>query len=162
MSLPLLTGWDWFVLITLGLSSVLGLVRGLVRTLFGLASWLVALLLTPVLAPLLIDRIELAQFAIGIWVLLFIGLFALVRVSGHALAGGLRATGLGGVDRLGGALFGVIRALALIVLVVAGATLMVFDREPMWRDAASRPLLDAIADWIEPHLPRRESGIRTT
>jgi hypothetical protein len=31
-----------------------------------------------------------------------------------------------------------------------------------WRTAISRPLLDAIVDWVEPYLPGRVSGVRQT
>ena len=162
MSLPPLTGWDWFVLLSVGLSTGYGFFVGLARTIFGLASWVAALIGTPLLAPLLIANTGWAQYGAVVWVIVFLVLFLLVRLVGNALAKGLRASGLGGVDRLTGALFGLARAAILIVLVVGAAHLMGADRGAGWLNAASRPLLDAIVHQIEPFLPQRLSGIRTT
>ncbi|HPU52806.1 MAG TPA: CvpA family protein [Burkholderiaceae bacterium] len=162
MSLPPLTGWDWFVLLTLGLSTGYGFFTGLARTVFGLASWVAALIGTPLLAPMVIASTGWTQHAMVVWVILFLVLFLLVRMIGGALAKGLRASGLGGVDRLTGALFGVARAAILIVLVVGAAHLMGADRGAGWLNAFSRPLLEAIVHQIEPFLPQRLSGIRTT
>jgi membrane protein required for colicin V production len=94
--------------------------------------------------------------------IVFLALFVIVRLVGRALAKGLRASGLGGVDRLTGALFGLARAAVLIVLVVGVGRLMGADRGAGWVNATSRPLLDAIAHQIEPFFPQRLSGIRTT
>ena len=162
MSLPALTGWDWFVLVVVVMSTGYGFMLGLARTIFGLASWVAALIGTPLLAPPLIASTGWTQYGAAVWVIVFLVLFMLVRMSGGALAKGLRATGLGGVDRLTGALFGLVRAAALIVLVVGVAHLMGADRRAGWLNAMSRPLLDAIVHQIEPFLPRRLSGIRTT
>ena len=162
MSVPTLTGWDWFVLLSIGLSTGYGLITGLARTIFGLASWIAALIGTPLLAPSLIAATGWGEYGIGVWVVLFIGLFLMVRMVGSALAKGLKASGLGGVDRVTGGLFGLARAAVLIVLVVAAARMLGADRQAGWRNAFSRPLLDALVHQIEPYLPQRVSGIRTT
>ena len=162
MSPPPMTGWDWFVLITLGLSVGYGFFIGLIRTLFGLASWVIALVGTPLLAPPAILATGQMQYGIAIWVAVFIGLLIVVRLVGNLLAKGLRAGGLGGVDRLTGALFGLLRAAVLIVLVVAAARMLGIDSSESWRGAFCKPLLDAIAHQIEPFLPQRASDIRTT
>lgn len=162
MTMPAFTPWDWFVLLSLGLSAGYGFVFGLARTLFGLAAWAAALIGTPLLAPMVIQGTGLGAHPAFVWVVLFIALLLLVRAVGVALSQGLKASGLGGVDRISGGLFGVVRALVLIVLVVACARMLGVDRGPGWREAYSRPLLEALAHWIEPFLPQRTSGIRTT
>lgn len=113
-----LTGWDWFVLLAVGLSTGYGYIIGLARTIFGLASWVAALIGTPLLAPVLIAKTDWGHYGAAVWLIVFLALFVIVRLVGRALAKGLRASGLGGVDRLTGALFGLARAAVLIVLVV--------------------------------------------
>ena len=162
MSLPPLTGWDWFVLLAVGLSTGYGYIIGLARTIFGLASWVAALIGTPLLAPVLIAKTGWGHYGAAVWLIVFLALFVIVRLIGRALAKGLRASGLGGVDRLTGALFGLARAAVLIVLVVGVGRLMGADRGAGWVNATSRPLLDAIGHQSEPFLPQRLSGIRTT
>jgi hypothetical protein len=49
VSLGSVTGWDWFVILVLSGSVLLGLWRGLIRTVFGLAAWVIALVGGPVL-----------------------------------------------------------------------------------------------------------------
>lgn len=161
-ALSSLTEWDWFVAIVCTGSILLGLLRGMVRTVFGLAAWVVALLGTPLLAPAAMQASAMQQQPWVVFVLLFIALFVAVRVSGALVAGALGKLGLGGADRGLGALVGAARAAVLIVLVVVIARAFDFHRAPAWREALSRPLLDAIVLWAEPYLPSRASGIRRT
>lgn len=150
------------MLLTIGVSCGAGCFRGLVKTLFALASWLVAALGTPLVASSISVRFGWDQHPGGLWVVVFIALFVLVRVAGHALARGLQASGLGGLDRLAGTFFGLARALLIIVLVVGGARMLGADDSQSWRSALSRPLLDALVHWIDPHLPRPAGGTRMT
>jgi len=162
ISFSSLTGWDWFILIVSGGSILLGLLRGMVRTVFGLAAWGVALLGTPLLAPAAVDVSAMQQHPWVVFVLLFIAIFAVVRLAGALLARALGKLGLGGADRGLGALLGAARALVLIALVAVLARAMDLHRSADWREAVSRPLLDAIVHWAEPYLPARVGGVRRT
>lgn len=162
-SLTSLTGWDWFIVIVSVASILLGLVRGIVRTVFGLAAWVVALVGTPLLAPAAVEASAMHQQPWVVFVVLFIALFVVVRFAGVLLARVLGKLGLGGADRSLGALLGAARALVLIALAVVLARSFDLHRSPEWRQAVSRPLLDAIVQWAEPYLPpSRASGVRRT
>lgn len=156
------TGWDWFVLLVFALSVALGLWRGMVRTVFGLAAWVVALLGTPLLAPAAIDAVRMHEHPWVVMVLLFILLFVAVRLVGALLARGLGVIGLGGADRGLGAALGVARALLLILIAAVAAHSLDLDQAPAWRDARSRPLLDALVEWVRPYLPPHDGMIRET
>jgi len=162
ITLSSLTAWDWFILIVAIFSVLLGALRGLVRTVFGLAAWVIALLGTPLAAPAVIEASAMQHQPWVVFVVLFIALFLVVRLSGGLIARAVGKLGLGGADRLLGSLLGGVRALALIALVVVVARSFDLHQGVAWRTAISRPLLDAIVVWAEPYLPSRVSGIRQT
>jgi membrane protein required for colicin V production len=157
-----ITGWDWFVAIVLLLSVGIGAVRGLVRTVFALGAWAVALLGVPIGAAPLARLLPEAVPQPVIFLLLFLVLFVAVRMLGALAARALHGVGLGGADRLLGAVLGVVRAAIVIVVVAVGAHLGGFSKHPAWTQALSRPLLDALVQWAEPFLPERLSGVRRT
>jgi membrane protein required for colicin V production len=158
-----LTGWDYLLALVLGISVLIGLIRGMIRTVFALGAWVVALLGAPQLAPL---AIEYSGFQDRSWimvVLVFIVLFVLVRLLGALVSKAINGIGLGGADRLAGGLFGVLRALVLVALLVAAARLTGMDQDQSWQKAYSRPLLEAIAEVIDPYLsaqPERQIRLR--
>lgn len=156
------TGWDWFVLIVFLLSISLGIWRGLVRTVFGLAAWVAALVAAPMLAPAVIEATRMEAHPWVVIALLFVAILVAVKLLGGLIAQLLGKVGLGGADRgLGGAL-GAARALLLILIAAIAARSLELDQTSAWRDAVSRPLLDALVDWVEPHLPHRASDSRQT
>ena len=160
--LEAITGWDWFVAIVVVLSVGFGLMRGLVRTVFALAAWGVGLLGVPLIAP---HALRLLPDAIPnpvVYLLIFIALFVAVRMLGSLAARGLRGLGLGGADRLLGAVLGTLRAAIVILLAALGAHLAGYSKHPSWTQALSRPLLDGLVQRAEPFLPERLSGVRRT
>jgi membrane protein required for colicin V production len=160
--LEAITGWDWFVLIVAVLSVGIGLLRGLVRTVFALAAWAVALLGVPLFSPTLIQALPEAVPQAVSAVVVFVLLFVTVRVLGTLAVRALHGVGLGGADRLLGAMLGAARALLVVLVVAVVAHLAGQSRQPAWQQAQVRPLLDALVAWSEPFLPERLSGVRRT
>jgi membrane protein required for colicin V production len=148
-----LTGWDWFVAAALLVSTILGLLSGLVRTVFALAGWVVALLGAPIATPILLDATGWDLHPFFVMVVLFFALLVAVRLIGAALARALSSIGLGGVDRLLGAVLGVARALLIIAVVAAAARWLGADEKPSWQQALTRPLLERLVAFVEPLLP---------
>jgi len=162
MTLDAVSGWDWFVLIVFVLSVGLGLFRGLVRTVFALAAWIIGLLGVPFAGPwlgrMLPDQVPEAV----VYVIVFVLLFVAIRILGGLAAKALRGVGLGGADRLLGGALGMARALIIVTIVVLGAHVAGLSKQPAWKQALSRPLLDGLVAWAEPFLPERLSGVRRT
>ena len=162
LSLSSFTAWDWFVLIVFLLSIVLGIWRGLVRTVFGLAAWIAALIGAPMFSPPVIEATRMEAQPWVVIVLLFVAILVAVKLLGALTASLLGKIGLGGADRgLGGAL-GAARALLLILVAAVAARSLELDQTSAWRDALSRPLLEALVGWVEPHLPQRGGDFRQT
>lgn len=158
--MDLLTGWDYFVGLVLLLSLGFGVVRGLIRTVFAFAAWVIAFFGTNLFSPELMRIGNLAEHPWVVVIVLFVALFLLVRVAGRLLARGVKAVGLGGVDRLLGAGIGVLRALFVIAVAVAGARMLGLNQDAGWQQALSRPLLEHTLRVVEPYLPAQVTGIR--
>lgn len=158
-----LTGWDYLLLLVTGLSVALGLLRGVILTIFALGAWIIALLGTPLVGPI---AVEMAGFEAHAWVILvvtFIVLFATVRLVGVLVGKAVAGVGMKGVDRVAGGMFGVVRALVIVALLVAAARLTGMDQGPAWEQARTRPVLEWIAATIDPYLPARpQRQIRLT
>jgi membrane protein required for colicin V production len=156
------TGWDGFILIVGVLSVGIGVIRGLVRTVFALAAWVIGLLGVPLAAPTLIGLLPESVPRALVYLTVFALLFIAIRQLGALAARGLRGLGLGGIDRLLGAVLGTVRAAIVILLAALGAHLAGFSSHPSWTQAFSRPLLDALVQRAEPFLPEHLSGVRRT
>jgi amidophosphoribosyltransferase len=148
-----LTAWDWLVLVV-GLVSVgLGLFNGLIRTVFHVAAWLLG-----ILAALLVPAWLAAngQFGPVMWWWggpCFVVAYLLTRVVGWLVAKGVSKAGLGAVDRVAGGLFGVVRALLVLAIVVGVARGLQQHQGPQWQVSVSKPLLDLVLTIVEPWLP---------
>ncbi len=155
MILDQLTGWDYLVLLVLGISTILGLLRGMIRTLFALAGWVVAFIGAPILTPPLLG---LTGLDIPPWVALVVIFFALLlltRLVGALLARLTSSIGLGGVDRGMGVVVGVARAVLIVAAIAMAGRLLDMHQQPAWQQAMSRPLLDSIVQIVDPYLPSR-------
>ncbi len=153
-----MANFDWFVLVVMALSAVLGLWRGMVSEVLSLAAWVVAFILanhfSDDVAPLLYGLVGEGVLAhVGAFVLVYVVtmvLFALLRSLATEL---LRAVGLGGLDRVLGAVFGLLRGLVILVVLVMLAGMTDFPQKAWWQDARfSRPL-ETVVILVSPYLP---------
>jgi membrane protein required for colicin V production len=155
VTLDQLTGWDYLVLLVLGISVILGLLRGMIRTLFALAGWVVAFVGAPVLTPPLLAVTGLPVPAWVALVVVFFTLLLLTRLAGTLLARLTSSVGLGGVDRGMGVVIGAARALLIVAAIAVAGRLLDLHQQPSWQKAVSRPLLDRIVETVDPYLPKR-------
>lgn len=156
--MPTLTGWDWFVLLTAGISVLSGAATGLSRTLAGLTAWLIALAGTPMIAPPTVRGLGLQAYEVLIWLGLFIALLALARLAAFLMTRPRRGLGPGSGDRMAGAAWGFIRALLLVIAAVGAAQMIGLTDHPSWRHALTRPALDFVLHGVQPHLPVLRGG----
>lgn len=154
------TIWDWFIVLSLLISTGLGLWRGFIRTGFGLAAWILAFLLTTpvavVLQPLLQGFINVPMF--GYQILAFLLIYMACRFAGFLMSRAFRAIGLGSLDRFFGGVLGAGRAVLIVTVAAMLAHRFGMHTEPAWQMAHSRQLLDALAtagfDLLNQYQPR--------
>lgn len=147
-----LTVFDWLILAVSLLSVIIGGVRGLFRELLSLVIWVAALIIASLFAEALSTLLErLIESDTVRYPLAYGGIFVAVLVVGallqKVLGALLDATGLTGLDRLLGTLFGIARAVVLwVVLVVVLEPL--FDGAGWWQDSVLVPHLLALQEDI--------------
>lgn len=150
-----MNGADHLFGIILLASGFVGFLRGFVREAIALLSWLVGLwlawhfayLVTPVLGG------ALAQPGVREWVGRAVVLF-LVLLAGSGIGAIVahfthRATGLAIMDRSLGTVFGLLRGVVVVGLLVIGGRAVNLDLEPWWDRTKSMPVAEAVANWLE-------------
>ena len=154
-----MTAFDLIVIGIVGLSTVFAFWRGLIRVVMSLvalvAAVLAAIQFSPSVAnmlPVLSDNATtryLAAFA-----LIFIVVALIGALLGWVLSRAIRAIGLGFVDRLLGAVFGVARGVLIVVIAVLLAGLTTLPRQDWWQNALFAPPLVIAALSLRPWLPQ--------
>jgi membrane protein required for colicin V production len=156
---------NWVDTVMLGivaLSVLAGFLRGFARELLGLAAWIVAALLASRFyasaLPLARNWIEDGLIAdlvcfVAVFVMVLFGLSLLANLLSRLV----RLSLLGGIDRLLGAIFGLVRGAALLVLayIVMAFVLPAEDWPVPVRDARSLPYLHAGAQYALAQAPER-------
>ncbi|MGQ7249915.1 CvpA family protein [Halomonas sp. V046] len=148
----LVTWVDWVFVGALALAVAAGFVRGLVREALGLASWIVALIAArtfaePV-AELLARWIDSPD---GRLIVAFVLIIVITILAGGILIRMLQAAvewvGAGFLNRLTGALFGGVKAAAVLTLVTLLIGFTPLDQLTAWQDASVRPHFERLRDW---------------
>jgi membrane protein required for colicin V production len=154
-----MTAFDLIVIGIVGLSTVFAFWRGLVRVVVSLAALVVAVVaaiqFSPSAANMLLALSDnsraryLAAFA-----LIFIFVVLIGALLAWALSKAIRVIGLGFVDRLLGAVFGVARGVLIVVIAVLLAGLTTLPRQEWWQNALFAPPLVIAALSLRPWLPQ--------
>jgi membrane protein required for colicin V production len=154
-----MTWLDYAVIGVFAASLALGAWRGLVREFLSILGWVIAFLAANLLAgplgpamPAMIPTPELRVAAA--YVAVFAASLIVTSLLGLLLSKIVKAVGLGGLDRLFGAIFGLARGLLIVLAAALLAGLTSAPRQPFWKDSASGPLLARAAGALKPWLPQ--------
>jgi membrane protein required for colicin V production len=148
-----LTGVDVLILVVLVGSTVIGALRGFVREAVSVVFWILAIWgawqFGPVVEPHLGGL--LADPSIAPWVgrLVILVLILLVGwVAGMLLSYFTRSIGLGPLDRVIGVLFGIVRGMVLVGLMIIGGELLHMNQEDWWNRSKLVPYGETVGDWL--------------
>ena len=155
--------FDLLVLVVLGLSVVVSMVRGVVAEIASLSTWLVALMaarvLSPVTAQMVFTRVDSPVFAnVLAFIVVFITTYFLLSCAQKLLTSAIQAIGLGGINKFFGALFGLIKGTFLITVVVLLCALTDLPRTEDWKNAQLAPTFEQLALLTVPYLPAFVAG----
>ena len=122
-----LNAFDWLLLVVLAWSVISGLVRGIIREIFGLAGMILALLLASWNYNALAVRLSrwITSFVaaeITAFILIVVVILTMSALLGRLLRGTAHTVGLGFLDRLTGAIFGLLRGSLLAIIVLMAVT----------------------------------------
>ena len=135
-----MTSFDYLVLAILCGSAVLGLLRGLVKEVLSLLAYVVAFLAAiwwgPRVSVWLVNLIDNALLRTAVaYGVVFIIMLLMVGLVNLTLATLIDKTGLGQADHGLGALFGLLRGVLIVLVLVALAGYTELPAEPWWKEA---------------------------
>ncbi|XZG69196.1 CvpA family protein [Chitinibacteraceae bacterium HSL-7] len=153
-----MTPFDYAVLVILGYSVVLAVMRGFVKELTALLVWAGAAWLSFHYAervqtwlPSGIPNDQLRYLAATIAI--FFCVWVLATIVRLTLGQLFMSSELRVLDRLAGAVFGLARGVLALVFLVLAAGLTAAPKQPLWRNAMFSPALEALAQASLPLLP---------
>jgi membrane protein required for colicin V production len=134
------TSFDYIVLAILGVSALLGLMRGFIKEVLSLIAYVVAFLASiwwgPLMATWFTPYIENSLLRMGLaYAIVFIAMLLMVGLVNVTLATMIQKTGLTPADHGLGGLFGLMRGLLLVLVLVVLAGYTELPKEPWWEQA---------------------------
>lgn len=151
-----MTAFDYTLIGILSISVLLGLWRGAVYEVLSLLGWPLAFFASryaaPELATMLPIQAETTRTVLA-YVLVFIAVLLVWEAVVWLLSKLIKAVGMGWLDSLLGAVFGVVRAVLLALLLVWGAGMTAVPEQNFWRDARSSELAEDMAVLAKHVLP---------
>ena len=149
---------DWIVLAALTLSMLLGLWRGITREVLSILGWVAAFFVAPMQAPRVAQWLpmsgssDMLRYAAG-FVLVFIAVLVLTALVAWVASKFLSAVGLGVLDRVLGAIFGVVRGVVLLLAATVVVSMTPLAQSSAWQQAQTTPWLTQSLHWLKPLLP---------
>ena len=149
------TAVDWAIIAVLGLSILLSLWRGFVREAVSLAGWIAAF----VIANMFVG--EMATFLqqwiayvtgryVAAYALLFAGMLIVAGIVGKLSAQVVKVTGLTLLDRLLGTVFGFVRGIIIVLVVVYVLRQLAPPQNLLWLDESQlMPHVDMLGQWVQ-------------
>lgn len=154
-----MTSFDCAILLIIGISIVVSMMRGAVREVLAIAGWLVAFYVaktyTTQLIPLLPANIPSESLKVlAAFVILFLGVLLISSLLCIALSGILKKIGLNWLNRGIGALFGFARGLLIVCVLVFLAGFTSFPKDARWTNAMFSAPLEALVKTLLPLVPQ--------
>ena len=150
-------GFDWLIVLVLGLSLLVGLYRGFGREILSLAGWLSAFIGANLLAQSLANSLtsitdsETLRYLVG-WALIFVGVLAIFSVLGRLMARQMRQPGFNLGNRILGGLFGLLRGVVFMIVLTFLLRSVIPNSEQDLIDRSSlMPTIDEIAAQLGAH-----------
>ena len=149
---------DYVIIGIIVLSSGISIVRGFIKEVLSLISWLVsfwvALTFAPNLATLLADYISTPSIRLfAAFFVLFVATLILGALVNHLISTLVEKTGLTGTDRSLGVIFGILRGIAIVTLLVLVAGTTPMPNDSWWQNSLLIEHFENLAIWLRDLLP---------
>jgi membrane protein required for colicin V production len=154
-----MTSFDYAVLLIIGISIVVSMMRGAVREVLAIVGWLAAIYAAKTyatqLVPLLPADIPTEQLRIlAAYVIVFIGVLLISSLLTIALSSLIKKIGLNWFNRFLGGFFGLVRGLLIVCVLVFLAGLTSFPKDARWTNAMFSAPLEALVKSALPWVPQ--------
>ena len=149
---------DYVILAIVVISTLISLVRGFVKESLSLLTWIAAFAIAigfaqsaSSLVPKAVD-IPSARVALAFMVL-FVVVLIVGGIINWIISTLVNKTGLTGTDRSVGMVFGLVRGVFIVAVLILLAHLTAMPNEPWWKASVLLPQFQIVADWIQALLP---------
>jgi membrane protein required for colicin V production len=144
---------DIIILVIISISSVIGVFRGIIKEALSLASWFAAIvagtLFSAQLADLMVNLIDNGSLRrIAAFVILFIVVIFAGTVLSNLVSKLTQAAGLKGADRTLGGLFGILRGLIIVLVIVLVGSQVDLSRN-WFGSSVLVPYAQAVIDYLQ-------------
>jgi len=149
---------DILIAVALVISIGIGIWRGLIKEAISIAALLFAIWAALYFGPSVGDVSQswISSDEMQMWfgrVLVFAVILSIGGLLSWGISKLVRLSVLSGMDRLLGGLFGVLRGIILVALLIIGGQFAGFDNDDWWEDSKLIPHLQFVADWIKVMAP---------
>lgn len=153
-----MTSFDYAVLTIVGLSVIFSVMRGMAREVIAILGWVAAFYVartyTNQLLPMMPADIPTESLRVlAAFLLLFLATLLLASLLGIAISAIFKKIGLGWLNRLLGALFGMVRGLLIVCVLVFLAGLTEMPKDARWRNAMFSAPIEALVVSMLPWIP---------
>lgn len=154
----MMTVFDYAVLTILGLSVIFSVMRGMIREVLSILGWLAAFYVGRTYADQLLPMMPVdipseSLRMLAAFLVLFLSTLLLASILGIALSAIVSKIGLGWFNRTLGALFGVLRGLLIVCVVVFLAGFTDIPKDARWRNAMFSAPIEALVIATLPWIP---------
>lgn len=152
-----MTFFDYAVIAIVLLSAALGIWRGFVYEIFALGAWISGIVCAFVfgqkVATWLTFNLDAWLKLVVAYALVFVAVFIAVSVTGFIFTKMIRAVGLSPVDRGLGAMFGIVRGVLIVTVIVFIASFSSLKQSDWWQQSASAKPFEVMAGLLRYRLP---------
>jgi membrane protein required for colicin V production len=153
-----MTSFDYIALAIVGLSIILSVMRGFLRELLAILGWAAAFIVAKTysseLMPMMpVDIPTESLRVLASFLVLFLATLLVASLLAIAITTLIKSAGLGWLNRLLGAFFGLARGLLIVCIVVFLAGLTELPSDARWRNAMFSAPLEALVISILPWMP---------
>lgn len=153
-----MTSFDYAVLTIIGFSVILSVMRGLLREVLAILGWVAAFYVaktyTNQLLPMMpVDIPTEPLRVLAAFLVLFLATLLVASLLAIALSAIFKKIGLGWLNRLLGAVFGVARGLLIVCVLVFLAGLTNIPKDARWRNAMFSTPFEALVANMLPWIP---------
>jgi membrane protein required for colicin V production len=153
---------DIAIILLILLSSVISIFRGIIKEVLSLVAWVAAFYLalrfSGIVAGYLEPYISIEPVRLGV---AFLGIFFLTLILfslfNFVIARLVDGTGLSGTDRFLGVIFGLIRGVAIVTILVVFAQLTPVPQGKLWQRSLLIPYFQKTAVWVKQYIPENLS-----
>ena len=150
---------DYAIIVVMLVSFCIGAWRGAIRETINIVGWVVAFFLahafSATLAPYIADWMaESVYRSVVAWIVIFVAVLIFAALLASLLSELVRKLGLSGLDRILGAIVGLLRGALVVIVLALAAGMTKFPESALWKNATLTPQIEVAALYARALLPQ--------